>query len=59
MKLIVLIVAVPNEGKNPLEIKATQGNIEHTPKPRIISTKSTSNTAKRTQNRTENEFSRN
>jgi len=32
---------VPNEGKNPLEIKATQGNIEHTPKPRIISTKST------------------
>jgi len=41
MKLIVLIAIVPNEGKNPLEIKATQGNIEHTPKPRIISTKST------------------
>ena len=41
MKLIVLIATVPNEGNNPLEIKATQGNIEHTPKPRIISTKST------------------
>jgi len=31
MKLIVLIATVPNEGKNPLQIKATQGNIEHTP----------------------------
>jgi len=41
MKPIVLIATVPNEGNNPLEIKATQGNIEHTPKPRIISTKST------------------
>ena len=36
MKLIVLIATVPNERKNPLEIKATQGNIEHTPKRRII-----------------------
>ena len=41
MKLIVLIATVPNEGKNSLEIKATQGSISHTPKPRIISTKIT------------------
>jgi len=41
MKLIILIATVPNEGKNPLESKPTKGNIEHTPKPRIISTKST------------------
>jgi len=59
MKLIVLIATMPNEGKNPLEIKATQGNIEHTPKPRIISKRALKIQQNAYKNSTENEFSRN